>query len=77
VGKHINLETGIYPISEWGYACARGFVSDSRFGEGQPVIKRTNRETTRRWRRSGMNDDDKYAGNNSAEEPQLHLRMAG
>lgn len=48
--KHINPETGIWPISEWGYGCKRGFVSDARFGSGQ-VIQRTNRETTRKWRR--------------------------
>ena len=47
----IDPETGIRPISKWGDACRRGFVSDSRFGSG-PVIKRTNREVTRRWLRS-------------------------
>jgi len=31
---------------------ARGFVSDSRFGGGQ-VIKRTNRQSTRKWRKVG------------------------
>lgn len=51
--KHIDPATGIWPISEWGYSCAMGFVSDSRFGSSCRVIKRTNRETTRRWRRSG------------------------
>gem|GEM_PF-6340587 len=51
-GKHIDLRTGIAPLSEWGVACYQGFVSDSRFGSA-PVIKRTNRETTRKWRRSG------------------------
>jgi hypothetical protein len=49
-GKHIDPATGIWPISEWGSACYQGFVSDSRFGSAR-VIKRTNRETTRRWRR--------------------------
>lgn len=50
-GKHIDPATGIWPIAEWQGSCYRGFVSDSRFGGGQ-VIKRTNRETSRRWRRS-------------------------
>jgi hypothetical protein len=48
-GKHINPETGCWPTCEWGYSCMRGFVSDSRFGDGE-VIKRTNRLTTRKWR---------------------------
>lgn len=48
LGKHIKPETGIWPTCEWGYECQRGFVSDSRFGGGT-VIKRTNRQTTRRW----------------------------
>lgn len=47
----IDPATGIKPISEWGSSCHRGFISDSRFGSGQ-VIKRTNRDVTRRWRRS-------------------------
>lgn len=34
----------------WGGACQRGFVSDERFGPGQTVIPRTNREVTRKWR---------------------------
>lgn len=50
-GKHIDPDAGGWPISEWGYSCGRGFVSDARFGGGQ-VIKRTNRDTTRKWRRS-------------------------
>jgi hypothetical protein len=51
-GKHIDPETGIWPIKEWGYSCAMGFVSDSRFagGTGTQVIKRTNRDVTRKWR---------------------------
>jgi hypothetical protein len=44
----IDPKTGIRPISEWGPECARGFVSDARFGSGR-IIKRTNRQTTRRW----------------------------
>ena len=47
----IDPETQIKPIGEWGGACGRGFVSDARFGSGQ-VIKRTNRETTRKWIRT-------------------------
>ena len=50
-GKHIDTETGIWPISEWQYEVARGFVSDSRFSRGaDPVIPRTNRAATRKWR---------------------------
>jgi hypothetical protein len=48
----VDSKTGIKPISAWGYGCARGFVSDARFGSGQ-VIKRTNRDVSRRWRRGG------------------------
>lgn len=33
-GKHIDPETGILPIAEWGAACGRGFVH-----EPQPVIE--------------------------------------
>lgn len=47
--KHIDPATGIWPIEEWGAACERGFVSSARFGSGT-VIKRTDRNTTRRWR---------------------------
>jgi len=47
--KHLDPKTGIWPMSEWGVECQRGFVSDSRFGSDQ-VIKRTNRESTRKWR---------------------------
>jgi hypothetical protein len=49
--RKIDSETKIRPIGEWGSACARGFVSDARFGSGQ-VIKRTNRDLTRKWIRS-------------------------
>src|SRR4051812_21720897 len=49
-GRHINVETGIAPIAEWGPSARRGFVSDSRFGSGQ-VIKRSNRNVSRKWRR--------------------------
>jgi hypothetical protein len=45
--KHI---TSVKPISEWGPACATGFVRDSRFGSGQ-VIKGTNRVRSRANRR--------------------------
>lgn len=51
-GKHIDPKTGIWPIAEWGAACARGFVSNERFARaGDKVIKRTNRTTTKKWRR--------------------------
>ena len=43
-----KTETGIIMSS-----LARGFVRDSRFGNGQ-VIKGTNRETTRKWRALGV-----------------------
>lgn len=49
-GKHIDPETGIWPIAEWGNECGRGFVSDARFSGGKDrVIKRTNRVKTRKW----------------------------
>jgi hypothetical protein len=52
--KHIDPWTGIWPMSEWGSECTRGFVSDLRFGAGQMVIKRTNRKKTRNaYRRFG------------------------
>lgn len=47
--KHIDPRTRIWRLSEWGAFCGRGFISDSRFGDGL-VIRRTNRETTRKWR---------------------------
>jgi len=48
---HIDPATGIWPISEWGSECGRGFVSDARFQKGnEKVIKRTNRAKTRAWR---------------------------
>ena len=43
--------TGIWPAPEWGSSCGRGFVSDSRFGPGQTVIKRTNRQAARNRRK--------------------------
>lgn len=49
--EHPSAPTGALPISQWGGACARGFVRDSRFGDGQ-VIKGTNRNTSRKWRNS-------------------------
>jgi hypothetical protein len=43
--KHIDPETGIWPIAEWGSECGRGFVSDIRFQRGtEPVLKRTSRK---------------------------------
>ena len=49
---NFDPETGIKPIAEWGPECARGFVSDARFSRGNDkVIKRTNRATTRKWRK--------------------------
>ena len=40
-----------YDSTTWGPECARGFVSNSRFGPGTRVIERTNRTVTRRWLR--------------------------
>ena len=50
--KHYDLDpkTGIRKIADWGPACARGFVSNSRFSPTDTVIPRTNRQTTRKWR---------------------------
>lgn len=47
----IDPETGIWPIREWGAACGRGFVSAARFGANSQVIPRTNRNTSRKWRK--------------------------
>jgi hypothetical protein len=47
----IDPATGIRPIAEWGYECARGFVSADRFARpGEQVIKRANRTTQRKQR---------------------------
>jgi hypothetical protein len=44
-GKHIDPATGIWPVSEWGSECGRGFVSDERFQRGnEKVIKRKARK---------------------------------
>ena len=43
-------QSTVKPISEWGPACATGFVRDSRFGSGQ-VIAGTNRNKSRANRR--------------------------
>jgi hypothetical protein len=51
-GKHIDPQTGIWPICEWGPECRRGFVSSERFARrGDKVIKRTNRNLSRQWRK--------------------------
>jgi hypothetical protein len=63
-GKHIDPATGIWPICEWGGACQRGFVSHERFARGsEQVIKRTNRNNSRRWRQiqERTNPDGKTA----------------
>lgn len=57
-GKHYDLKTGILPIHEWAGACGIGFISNARFGSGQ-VIKRTNRETSRRWRQLSTNPEQR------------------
>ena len=52
VTKEINPETGIYYIKDWGGHCGIGFVGDQRFAQsGEQVIKRTNRQTTKKWRK--------------------------
>jgi hypothetical protein len=44
----IDPATGIWPIAEWGGACARGFVAADRFAtHGEQVIKRTARKRKR------------------------------
>ena len=47
----IDPKTGILPISEWGPECGRGFVRDERFGKGALVIKGTNRNKSRAYRK--------------------------
>ena len=52
-GRHIDPNTGIWPAAEWGSACQRGFVSCERFARpGDQVIERTNRNTSRKWRKA-------------------------
>jgi hypothetical protein len=48
-GRHIDLETGIAPVSEWGPECARGWVSDIRFAGRTTslVIKRKTHKKAR------------------------------
>lgn len=38
-------------VSDWGYACQRGWVSDQRFARSatETVIKRTNRAVSKKW----------------------------
>lgn len=57
--KPIDPATGIWPIALWGYECARGFASSSRFARpGEQVIPRTNRKSTRKWREA-MKDEER------------------
>lgn len=50
-GKHIDPSTGIWPMSEWGYECQRGFVRHEMFSRGADrVIAGTNRASQRKWR---------------------------
>jgi hypothetical protein len=59
----IDAETGIWPRSEWGSECQRGFVSNDRFAtRGDRVIKRTNRSTTRKWRKLNHQEQGDVAG---------------
>jgi hypothetical protein len=51
-GKHIDTETGCWPISEWGNACYRGFVSSERFAtQNDAVMPKSNRAALRKWRK--------------------------
>lgn len=50
--KPVDPATGIRPISEWGSACARGFVSDSRFGSGQVITAQRQRRPVSKEARS-------------------------
>ena len=52
--KERDPKTGIFAIKDWGPHCGRGFVSDSRFGSDL-VIKRTNRASTKKWRKLSSN----------------------
>jgi hypothetical protein len=53
--KHLDPETGIWPICEWGAACTRGFVREERFSRGADlVIKGTDRTKSRKWRARGI-----------------------
>lgn len=40
-GKHLDTETGCFPISEWTGECQRGFVRNERFGPNDRVIPPT------------------------------------
>lgn len=48
-GKHIDPNTGIWPVCEWGAICYQGFVRSERFGDGL-VIPGTNRAKSRQLR---------------------------
>jgi hypothetical protein len=47
----IDPKTGILAIAFWGPACGRGFVSDSRFGKSDTVIKRSSHAKTKQYRK--------------------------
>ena len=42
-----NASAGVRDVSQWGQACATGWVRDARFGSGM-VIKGTSRAKTRK-----------------------------
>jgi hypothetical protein len=51
-GKHIDTETGIRPMSEWGSACQRGFVNSERFAtRNDQVMPKSNRAALKKWRK--------------------------
>lgn len=59
--KHVNPETGIWPICEWGFECQRGFVRAERFSRGADhVIAGTNRATTRKWRKLNSEKQESF-----------------
>ena len=58
--KERDPKTGIFAIKDWGPHCGRGFVSDSRFGSDL-VIKRTNRASTKKWRKLGPHSHESSA----------------
>lgn len=66
-GKHLDTETGCFPISEWTGECQRGFVRNERFGPNDRVIKPTSRhhesksqraEGPERWKRNDPEDSE-------------------
>lgn len=67
-GKHLDTETGCFPISEWTGECQRGFVRNERFGPNDRVIPPTahkhdlkalnNPASSKRWEKPKQNAED-------------------